>query len=66
MIYISLEILLEQFYKLKHMFHILNLELSKLNLRIEDVKTPYKMWAIGQHEPNSLTELDLRLKINMD
>ena len=47
MMYVSLEILVEQFYKLKHMFHILNLKLSDLNLRIEDLKTTYKLMDNG-------------------
>ena len=42
MIYVSLETLVEQFYKLKYMIHTLNLELSDLDLRIEDVKIPHK------------------------
>ena len=40
--YASFEILVEQFYKLKYMFHIFNLKLSDLDLRIEDIKTPHK------------------------
>ena len=49
MIYASLEILVKQFYKLKHTFHALNQEFSlkDLDLRIEDVKTPHKLMGNG-------------------
>ena len=47
MMYTSLETLLEQFYKLKYTSHTLNLELSDLYLRIEDVKISHKMMGDG-------------------
>ena len=47
MMYTSLKILVKQFYKLKHTFHILNLKLSDLNLSIEDVKIAHKMMDNG-------------------
>ena len=47
MMYVSLEILVEQFYKLKHTVHTFNLELSDLDLRIEDIKTPHKSMGNG-------------------
>ena len=47
--YASYETLVKQFYRLKHIFYTLNLELSlkDLDLRIEDVKTPYKSMGNG-------------------
>ena len=49
MMYASPKILVEQFYKLKHTFHTLNLELSlnDLDLRIEDLKIPHKSMDNG-------------------